>query len=68
MTMLKDSSTAPHATLTVGARGGTLTPADELFAASDELFAASRPGDHQGQQAPELTTVLHIMERIFKLV
>jgi hypothetical protein len=65
MTMLKDSATVPHPALVPGPAVGPLLPAGELFPAS---LPASLPGDHQGQQAPELTTVLDIMERIFRLV
>lgn len=60
MTMLQDSSTLPHAVLATGP-AGPLVPAEELF-------PATLPGDLDGQQAPELTTVLDIMERIFRLV
>ncbi|MFI7504704.1 hypothetical protein ACIBVL_40785 [Streptomyces sp. NPDC049687] len=34
----------------------------------DETFAASVPADRQGPAAQEFTTVLSIMERIFKAV
>ncbi|MEU6540424.1 hypothetical protein [Streptomyces sp. NPDC047000] len=60
MTLLKDSA-FPHAVLAAGTAAGPLVPAEELF-------PATLPGDRDGQQAPELTTVLDIMERIFRLV
>lgn len=60
MILLKDSSTAPHTSPAGPPAAGPLAPAEELF-------AVPRPGDRQGQQAPELTTVLDIMERIFRL-
>lgn len=61
MTMLQNTSTVPHAVLATGPAAGPFLPAEELF-------PATLPGDLDGQQAPELTTVLDIMERIFRLV
>ncbi|MHB9864605.1 hypothetical protein [Streptomyces sp. YIM S03343] len=61
MTMLKDSTALPHPVLAAQGAAGPLVP-------GEELFPATLPGDPDGPQAPELTTVLDIMERIFRLV
>jgi hypothetical protein len=61
MTMLKNSTAVPHPVLATPGAAVPLVP-------GEELFPAALPGDADGQQAPEPTTVLDIMERIFRLV
>lgn len=61
MTMLKNPAAVPHPALATTGAAGPLVP-------GENLFPATLPGDADGQQAPEPTTVLDIMQRIFRLV